>query len=102
MAMTLTNITILAAILMTLGLGGIALNRRNIIAILMCMELMLLSVNLVFVGASTFRADVAGQVFTFFILTVAAAELAIGLAIVTLFFRNRGDVEIDSADMMKG
>ncbi len=100
--MTLTNLTILAAILMTLGLGGIALNRRNIIAILMCMELMLLSVNLVFVGASTFRADVSGQVFTFFILTVAAAELAIGLAIVTLFFRNRGDVEIDSADMMKG
>ena len=91
-----------AAILFTLGIFGIFLNRKSVIVILMSVELMLLAVNINLVGAAHFRIDIAGQVFTFFILTVAAAELAIGLAIVTLFFRNRGTVEIDAAGMMKG
>jgi NADH-quinone oxidoreductase subunit K len=99
---TLTHVLILSSLLLTLGLIGIVLNRRNIIAILMCLELVLLSANINFVAVNHFRADLAGQVFTFFILTVAAAELAIGLAIVTLFFRNRGNIEIDAADVMRG
>lgn len=101
-SITLTHILILSTLLLTMGLAGIVLNRRNIITILMCLELILLAANINLVGAAHFRADIAGQVFTFFILTVAAAELAIGLAIVTLFFRNRGTVEIDAADLMKG
>lgn len=100
--LTLAHVLTLSAILLTMGLAGIVLNRRNIIAILMCLEVILLSVSLNLVGASFFRADISGQVFSFFILTVAAAELAIGLAIVTLFFRNRGTIEIDAADLMKG
>lgn len=100
--MTLTHIIILASMLLSMGIMGIVLNRRNIIAILMCLELMLLSANLVLVGAGSVHGNLGGQVFVFFILTVAAAELAIGLAIVTLFFRNRGDIEIDSAELMKG
>lgn len=101
-SLTLPDVLTLATILLAMGLGGIVLNRRNIITILMCLELILLSANIVFVGTSHFRADITGQVFTFFILTVAAAELAIGLAIVMLFFRNRGTVEIEAADLMKG
>lgn len=101
-SVTLVHVLILSAMLLTLGLIGIVLNRRNIIAILMCLELILLSANINLVAASHFRADIAGQVVTFFILTVAAAELAIGLAIVTLFFRNRGNIEIDTADVMRG
>ena len=100
--LTLTHVLVFSTILLTMGLAGIVLNRRNIIAILMCLELVLLAVSLNFVGTSYFRADISGQVFSFFILTVAAAELAIGLAIVTLFFRNRGTIEIDAADLMKG
>ncbi|MCP5404818.1 MAG: NADH-quinone oxidoreductase subunit NuoK [Pseudomonadaceae bacterium] len=101
-SITLTHILTLSSVLLVLGLVGIVLNRRNIIAILMCLELILLSANINLVATSHFRADLAGHIFTFFILTVAAAELAIGLAIVTLFFRNRGDIEIDSADRMRG
>lgn len=100
--MTLMNLMILASLLLALGVVGIVLNRRNILTILMCLEMILLSVNLIFVGTSHFRGDLGGQVMTFFVLTVAAAELAIGLAIVTLFFRNRGDIEIESAELMKG
>jgi len=100
--LTLTHVLTLGTLLLAMGLAGIVLNRRNIIAILMCMEVMLLAVNVNLVGTAHFRADLAGQVFTFFILTVAAAELAIGLAIVTLFFRNRGGIEVDAADLMKG
>lgn len=100
--LTLTHVTILTSLLLTLGLAGIVLNRRNIIAILMCIEVMLLAASLTLIGASFFRAEPTGQVVSFFILTVAAAELAIGLAIVTLFFRNRGTIEIDAADLMKG
>ncbi len=99
---TLSHFLLLSSALLVMGVIGIVLNRRNIIAILMCLELILLAVNINFVATSHFRADMAGQVMTFFILTVAAAELAIGLAIVTLFYRNRGDIEIDSADVMKG
>lgn len=100
--LTLTHVLTLGTLLLVMGLAGIVLNRRNVIAILMCLELVLLAANINLVGAAHFRGDVGGQVFTFFILTVAAAELAIGLAIVTLFFRNRGTVEIDAADLMKG
>ena len=99
--MTLMHVLLLSAALLVTGAAGIVLNRKNIIMILMCLELMLLATNINLVGVSYFRADLAGQVFSFFILTVAAAELAIGLAIVTLFFRNRGTVEVDAADLMK-
>ena len=92
----------LTTMLFVLGMVGIFLNRRNIIVILMCLELMLLAVNINFVAFGYFWEDLAGQVFTFFILTVAAAEVAIGLAILTLFFRNRKSAIIDAADMMKG
>jgi NADH-quinone oxidoreductase subunit K len=101
-SLTLTHVLVLSTLLLTMGLAGIVLNRRNIISILMCLELVLLAVNINFVGTSYFRSDLSGQVFSFFILTVAAAELAIGLAIVTLFFRNRHTIEIDAADLMKG
>ncbi len=99
---TLAHVLMLSSLLLSLGVAGMVLNRRNIIAILMCLELVLLAVSLNLVGTAYFRADLGGQVFSFFILTVAAAELAIGLAIVTLFFRNRGTIEIDAADLMKG
>ncbi len=101
-SITLAHVLTLSSLVFCMGIAGIVLNRRNIIAILMCLELMLLAVNINLVGTSHFRADIQGQVVSFFILTVAAAELAIGLAIVTLFFRNRGTIEIDSADLMKG
>jgi NADH-quinone oxidoreductase subunit K len=101
-SLTLSHVLTLSALLLTMGLAGIVLNRRNIIAILMCLELILLSVSINLVGTSYFRADIAGQIFSMFILTVAAAELAIGLAIVILFFRNRGSIEVDAADLMKG
>ena len=99
---TLAHVLTLSSLLLCLGVAGIVINRRNIIAILMCLELILLAVSINLIGTAHFRADLGGQVFSFFILTVAAAELAIGLAIVTLFVRNRGTIDIDSADMMKG
>mgnify|MGYP001202120290 CR=1 FL=1 len=92
----------LSAILFVTGMMGIVLNRKNILLVLMCIELMLLAVNINLVSFSAFLEDIGGQVFTFFVLTVAAAELAIGLAIVTVFYRNRGSVEVDMADVMKG
>ena len=98
----LTHFLSLAAILFVIGIVGIFINRKNIIVILMCIELMLLAVNLNMVAFSSFLGDLTGQIFTFFILTVAAAEVSIGLAILTIFFRNRGSVEVDTADMMKG
>jgi NADH-quinone oxidoreductase subunit K len=98
----LSHFLALAAVLFVIGVVGIFINRKNIIVVLMCLELMLLAVNINFVAFSSFLNDITGQVFTFFILTVAAAEVAIGLAILTLFFRNRGSVEVDQADMMKG
>ena len=98
----LTHYLTLSALLFSLGMLGIFLNRKNVILILMCIELMLLGVNINMVAFSSFYNDLAGQIFTFFILTVAAAEVAIGLAIVTVFFRNRRSVDVDDAADLKG
>ena len=91
-----------AAILFTLGIFGIFLNRKNVIIILMSIELMLLAVNINFVAFSAELNDLVGQVFAVFILTVAAAEAAIGLAILVVYFRNRGSISVENVNMMKG
>lgn len=91
-----------AAILFTLGVFGIFLNRKNVIIILMSIELILLAVNLNLVAFSTHLGDLQGQVFALMILTVAAAEAAIGLAILVIFYRNRGSIAVDDINMMKG
>ncbi len=91
-----------AAILFTLGVAGIFLNRRNVITIMMSIELILLAVNLNFVAFSHALGDLVEAVFTMFILTVAAAEAAIGLAIVVVFFRNRGTIAVEEINQMKG
>ncbi len=91
-----------AAILFTLGVFGIFVNRKNIIVILMSIELILLAVNINLVAFSTHLGDITGQVFALFILTVAAAEAAIGLAILVVYFRNRGTIAVDDVNMMKG
>ena len=91
-----------AAILFTLGIFGIFLNRKNVIVILMSVELMLLAVNINFVAFSAESNDLVGQVFAVFILTVAAAEAAIGLAILVIYFRNRGSIAVEDINMMKG
>ncbi|HHF7367595.1 TPA: NADH-quinone oxidoreductase subunit NuoK [Legionella bozemanae] len=93
---------ILGAILFGFGLIGIMMNRRNIILLLVCIELMLLAVNTNFVAFSHYYNEISGQVFVFFILTVAAAEAAIGLAIVMLLFRNRGNINVDKMNHLKG
>ncbi len=90
------------AILFTIGVFGIFLNRKNVIIILMSIELILLAVNINFVGFSASLNDLAGQVFALLILTVAAAEAAIGLAILVIFFRNRKSIAVDDVNMMKG
>lgn len=91
-----------AAILFTLGVFGIFLNRKNIIVILMSVELILLAVNINFVAFSAHLGDLAGQVFALLILTVAAAEASIGLAILVIFYRNRGSIAVDDVNVMKG
>ncbi|TVR09886.1 MAG: NADH-quinone oxidoreductase subunit NuoK [Salinarimonadaceae bacterium] len=91
-----------AAILFALGVIGIFLNRRNVIVILMSIELMLLAVNINLVAFSSFLNDIVGQVFALFVLTVAAAEAAIGLAILVVFFRNRGTIAVEDVNTMKG
>jgi NADH-quinone oxidoreductase subunit K len=91
-----------AAILFTLGVFGIFINRKNIIVILMSVELILLAVNLNLVAFSAHLADLQGQVFALMILTVAAAEAAIGLAILVIFYRNRGSIAVEDVNMMKG
>lgn len=93
---------ILAAILFGLGLAGILLNRRNVILLLVCVELMLLAVNTNFIAFSHYYEGITGQLFVFFILTVAAAESAIGLAIVVLLYRNRGNIDVDKMNHLKG
>ena len=93
---------IVAAILFTLGIFGIFLNRKNVIIILMSVELMLLAVNINLVGFSAYLNDLVGQVFAMFILTVAAAEAAIGLAILVVYFRNRGSIAVEDVNIMKG
>jgi NADH-quinone oxidoreductase subunit K len=90
-----------AAILFSIGACGIFINRKNVIIILMSIELMLLSVNINLVAFSQFLGDLVGQVFAFMVLTVAAAEAAIGLAILVTFFRTRGDIAVDDANLMK-
>ena len=91
-----------AAILFTIAVFGIFLNRKNVIVILMSIELMLLAVNINFVAFSTHLNDLMGQVFAMFVLTVAAAEAAIGLAILVVYFRNRGSIAVEDIDLMKG
>jgi len=91
-----------AAILFTLGIFGIFLNRKNVIVILMSIELMLLAVNINLVAFSSYQNNLIGQVFAVFILTVAAAEAAIGLAILVVYFRNRGSIAVEDINMMKG
>ncbi len=98
----LTHYLGVAAILFVIGIFGIFLNRKNIIIILMSIELMLLAVNINFVAFSTHLGDIGGQVFTLFVLTVAAAEAAIGLAILVCFHRNRGTIAVEDVNMMKG
>ncbi|KRP08341.1 NADH-quinone oxidoreductase subunit NuoK [Methylophilaceae bacterium] len=99
---TLSSYLILAALLFLIGVVGIFLNRKNIITLLMAIELMLLAVNINFIAFSHYLGDIAGQVFVFFILTVAAAESAIGLAIIILVFRNNQSINIDELDKLKG
>ncbi len=98
----LSDYLTLGAIMFSLSVAGIFLNRKNIIIILMSIELMLLSVNINFVAFSHFLGDLSGQVFVFFILTVAAAEAAIGLAILVVVFRNKRTIDVDELDTMKG
>ena len=103
----MTNITIdhflfLGAILFTIGVLGIFLNKKNVIIILMSVELILLAVNINFIAFSSFLGDISGQVFAMFTLTVAAAEAAIGLAILVVFFRNLGSIEVEKIHKLKG
>lgn len=93
---------ILAAILFGLSLVGIMLNRKNIILLIVCVELMLLAVNTNFIAFSQYYGEISGQIFVFFILTVAASEAAIGLAIVMLLYRNRGNIDVDKMNHLKG
>lgn len=98
----LTHYLALAAALFTIGVFGVFLNRKNVIIILMSIELMLLAVNINLVAFSAFLGDIAGQVFALLILTVAASEAAVGLAIFVVYFRNRGDIAVEYASRMKG
>ncbi|MFT5395240.1 MAG: NADH-quinone oxidoreductase subunit K [Gammaproteobacteria bacterium] len=99
---TLPEVLSLAALLFCISIAGIFLNRKNVIILLMCIELMLLSVNMNFIAFSHFLGDIHGQIFVFFILTVAAAEAAIGLAILVVMFRSKGSINVDDLDSMKG
>jgi NADH-quinone oxidoreductase subunit K len=102
MTIGLAHYLTVGAILLVLGVFGIFMNRKNVIVILMSIELILLSVNLNFVAFSAWLDDLAGQVFAMFVLTVAAAEAAIGLAIVVIYFRNRGSIEVEDISTLKG
>ena len=99
---TLEHYLTVAAVLFIIGIFGLFLNRKNVIILLMSIELMLLSVNINLVAFSSFMNDLVGQVFTLFVLTVAAAEAAIGLAILVSFFRNRGTIAVEDVNVMKG
>ncbi|MEL6568045.1 MAG: NADH-quinone oxidoreductase subunit NuoK [Pseudomonadota bacterium] len=102
MELTLNHYLTLSAFLFTVGVVGIFVNRKNIIVILMAIELILLSVNLNLVAFSVFSGTITGQIFAMLVLTVAAAEAAVGLAILVVFFRLRGDIAVESVDVMKG
>jgi len=99
---TLSHYLVLGAILFAISIVGIFLNRKNVIILLMAIELMLLAVNMNFIAFSSYMGDMAGQVFVFFILTVAAAESAIGLAILVLLFRNIGSIDVEDMGQLKG
>ena len=99
---TLFHFLVLSGVLFAISAAGIFLNRKNVILLLMCIELMLLAVNFNFIAFSRYLNDPAGQVFVFFILTVAAAEAAIGLAILVVLFRNRQSINVEDLDRMKG
>ncbi|MFQ5634135.1 MAG: NADH-quinone oxidoreductase subunit NuoK [Gammaproteobacteria bacterium] len=99
---TLTDYLILSALLFAISVAGIFLNRKNVLLLLMCIELMLLAVNYNFIAFSRFLGDISGQVFVFFILTVAAAEAAIGLAILVVLFRSKRTINVEDLDVMKG
>lgn len=105
--MTISNISlehylILAALVFSIGVTGLFMNRKSVITILMSIELMLLAVNINFVAFSVYLQDIVGQVFSIIILSIAAAEISIGLAILVLYFRNRGSIEIEDVNQMKG
>ena len=102
MPVPLSHYLVVAAILFTTGVFGIFLNRKNVIIIMMSIELILLAININLVAFSAYLGDLAGQVFAMFVLTVAAGEAAIGLAIVVVYFRNRGSIEVDDINLMKG
>ena len=102
MTVGISHYLTLSAILFTLGVFGILINRKNAIIMLMSVELILLAVNINFVAFSSFSGDLVGQIFTLFVLTVAAAEAAIGLAILVCFFRNRGTIDVEDVNVMKG
>ena len=102
LAIGLSHFLTVGAILFTLGIFGIFLNRKNLIVIMMSIELMLLAVNVNLVAFSSYLGDLVGQVFTMLVLTVAAAEAAIGLAIVVVFYRNRRSIEVEDINQMKG
>jgi NADH-quinone oxidoreductase subunit K len=98
----LSDYLLLSAILFAISVAGIIINRKNVITLLMCIELMLLAVNTNFIAFSHFLGDTTGQVFVFFILTVAAAEAAIGLAIIVVLFRNRATIDVEQLNQLKG
>ena len=100
--LALSDFLLLGALLFCISVAGIFLNRKNVIILLMCIELMLLAVNMNFVAFSHFHGDIAGQAFVFFILTVAAAESAIGLAILVVLFRSKRTINVDNLDSLKG
>jgi len=102
MIISLGHYLSVGAVLLTLGIAGIFLNRKNVIIILMSIELILLAVNINLVAFSSFSGDLTGQVFALFNLTVAAAEAAIGLAILVVYYRNRGSIAVEDINMMKG
>ena len=100
--LSLTHFLVLGAILFSISMAGIIINRKNVILLLMCVELMLLAVNMKFIAFSYYLGNTAGQVFVFFILTVAAAEAAIGLAILVVLFRNKRTINVEDLDTLKG
>ena len=102
MDLGLSHYLAVSAVLFTIGVVGIFVNRKNIIVILMALELILLSVNLNLIAFSVFNGDIAGQIFAMLVLTVAAAEAAVGLASLVVYFRNRGDIAVENVDLMKG
>ena len=99
---SLTYVVALSGVLFAIAVAGVFLNRRNVIVLLMCIELMLLAVNFNFVAFARFMGDIAGQIFVFFILTVAAAEAAIGLAILVVVFRERRSIDVEDLDSLQG